>query len=279
LIYLNFDVIIGDAAKDKLKEDAAIGKVSSISQGLFNTKQRLASRLFNINTAIKNEGEAEKKIDSIEETETFEGKPVYELYTIKFNSPILPYSKFPLTQNKYIQQFFKRYSQDREGVDKLIGVHFINNKNSNAKEAIGIEIELDRSSSNMNVVESKSFKRYKVIDFNEKTNFCKAVEFEDRTYRVRNSEGEKVDMRIEEIFVNDQCLDKSHFEDLINSEIADLKNTWFQFNKRMNSALMMLPSEMINTYDMVVKTLPVPNFEMHRYRNEVSLHELFNQIT
>lgn len=25
-----------------------------------------------------------------------------EMYTLKFNSPILPYAKFPLTQNKYI---------------------------------------------------------------------------------------------------------------------------------------------------------------------------------
>ena len=24
------------------------------------------------------------------------------MYTLKFNSPILPYAKFPLTQNKYI---------------------------------------------------------------------------------------------------------------------------------------------------------------------------------
>jgi len=47
----------------------------------------------------------------------------------------------------------------------------------------------------------------------------------------------------------------------------------------MSSSLMILPSEMLNTYDMVVKTLPVPNFEMYRYRNEVSLYELFNQIT
>lgn len=27
---------------------------------------------------------------------------VHRLYTLKFNSPILPFSKFPLTQNKYI---------------------------------------------------------------------------------------------------------------------------------------------------------------------------------
>jgi endopeptidase La len=86
-------------------------------------------------------------------------------------------------------------------------------------------------------------------------------------------------MNLEDILVSETCPDKSHFEDLINSEITDLKNVWFQFNKRMNSSLMILPSEMLNTYDMVVKTLPVPNFEMYRYRNEVSLYELFNQIT
>lgn len=86
-------------------------------------------------------------------------------------------------------------------------------------------------------------------------------------------------MKMPDILESEDCPDKSHFEDLINSEITDLKNTWFQYNKRMNSSLMILPAEMLNTYDMVVKTLPVPNFEMYRYRNEVPLYELFNQIT
>jgi endopeptidase La len=252
----------------------------------FNAKKRSASRLLSQSSAQDDkeaaemeEATSEQEADEIEHGETHEGMPVQRLYTIKFNSPILPYSKFPLTQNKYIQQFFKRYSKDREGVDKLIGVHFPENKNLNAKDAVGIEIELDRSSSNMNVVESKTFKRFKIIDFNETTNFCKAIEFEDRTYKVRNEEGEKIEMQLQDILASEQCPDKSHFEDLINSEITDLKNIWFQFNKRMNSSLMILPTEMLNTYDMVVKTLPVPNFEMYRYRNEVSLYELFNQIT
>jgi len=29
------------------------------------------------------------------------------MYTLKFNSPILPYAKFPLTQNRYIQDFLR----------------------------------------------------------------------------------------------------------------------------------------------------------------------------
>lgn len=37
-----------------------------------------------------------------------------EMYTLKFNSPILPYAKFPLTQNKYIQDFLRTYEEDKE---------------------------------------------------------------------------------------------------------------------------------------------------------------------
>lgn len=179
----------------------------------FNTKQRLASKLLKQTSAAEGEEQEPpveneeqpplEEVEQMEEAEEFEGKPVHKLYVIKFNSPILPFSKFPLTQNKYIQQFFKKYSRDREGVDRLIGVHFQLNKNSNAKDSIGIEIELDRSSSNMNVVESKNFKRFKVIDFNESTNFCKAVEFEDRVYKVRNAEGERIDLQLPDILASE----------------------------------------------------------------------------
>lgn len=271
--------------KDKKEKEDGVEEVDAVStsKGLWlNTKQRLAQKLLKSSpgaeakdpTSVK---PAQENAEEVEAEASVE-KPVHKLYTIKFNSPILPYSKFPLTQNKYIQQFFKKYSKAREDVEKIIGVHFNGNKNSNAKDAIGIEIEIDRSTSNMNVVESKVFKRYKVLNFDEDTNFCECVEFEDRTYKVRNSEGDTVEMQLNEILEGEDCKDKTQFEDLINSEITDLKNTWFQFNKRMNSSLMILPSEMLNTYDMVVKTLPVPNFEMHRYRSEVSLYELFNQI-
>ena len=34
--------------------------------------------------------------------ETMPPPLVHRLYTLKFNSPILPFAKFPLTQNKYI---------------------------------------------------------------------------------------------------------------------------------------------------------------------------------
>ena len=272
--------------KDASKDNTAAAEEGSVdtNKGMwFNTKQRMASKLLkqdSIKEEFSKEAEAietEQVEPEVEEAELYEGKTVHTLYTIKFNSPILPYSKFPLTQNKYIQQFFKRYSKDKEKVDKLIGVHFPGNKNSEAPGSIGIEILLDQNSANMNVVESKSFRRYKVIDV--KDNFSRCVEFTDRTYKVRDEEGERVEMTMEQILSSEDSPDKAHFEDLINSEITDLKNTWFQFNKRMNSSLMILPSEMLNTYDMVIKTLPVPNFEMYRYRSEVSLFELFNQIT
>ena len=35
---------------------------------------------------------------------------------MKFNSPILPYAKFPLTQNKYIQDFLKMYEDETDKI-------------------------------------------------------------------------------------------------------------------------------------------------------------------
>ena len=51
------------------------------------------------------------------------------MYTLKFNSPILPYAKFPLTQNKYIQDFWRSYEEDKDKIDRVIGVHFEKNSN------------------------------------------------------------------------------------------------------------------------------------------------------
>lgn len=62
------------------------------------------------------------------------------MYVLKFNSPILPYSKFPLTHNKYIQEFLRMYEEDKKSVDRVIGVHFPQNKNEMAKDTVGIEI-------------------------------------------------------------------------------------------------------------------------------------------
>jgi len=46
------------------------------------------------------------------------------MYVLKFNTPILPFAKFPLTHNRYIQEFVKMYEEDKETVDRIIGVHF-----------------------------------------------------------------------------------------------------------------------------------------------------------
>ena len=40
------------------------------------------------------------------------------MYTLKFNSPILPYAKFPLTQNKYIQDFLRTYEEDKDQIER-----------------------------------------------------------------------------------------------------------------------------------------------------------------
>ena len=40
-----------------------------------------------------------------------------------------------------------------------------------------------------------------------------------------------------------------------------------------------MPSEMMNTYDMIVKTLPMPVFEMKRYSSSKSLYQILNEIT
>lgn len=98
------------------------------------------------------------------------------MYTLKFNSPILPYAKFPLTQNKYIQDFLRSYEQDQDKIQRVIGVHFEKNSNSNAKNAVGIEIEIIKKN-NITIIESNSSKRFKVVDYDANTNFSIAVPY------------------------------------------------------------------------------------------------------
>lgn len=100
------------------------------------------------------------------------------MYTLKFNSPILPYAKFPLTQNKYIQDFLRGYEEDLKNIKKVLGVHFEKNSNTNAVDAIGIEIEIIKKN-NITLIESVSNSRYKVVDYDSATNFCKALPYDD----------------------------------------------------------------------------------------------------
>ena len=81
------------------------------------------------------------------------------MYTLKFNSPILPYAKFPLTQNKYIQDFLRSYEDEKDKIQKVIGVHFEKNSNTNAEKAVGIQIEIIKKN-NITLIESNSSKRF-----------------------------------------------------------------------------------------------------------------------
>jgi ATP-dependent Lon protease len=197
---------------------------------------------------------------------------VYKLYTLKFNSPILPFAKFPLTQNKYIQDFLRKYEEDKALVTRIIGVHFPNNSNMQAQDCVGIEIEIAKKN-NITVVESNSHKRYKVKSYDEVTNFCMAEDFDDSgSAGFMPTDAEKT-------------------KDLLMSELFELKNLWFVFNKKMNSILTILPTEVLNRYDMVAKTLQTPVFEITKYTTsststpgvdptlaEPPFHEIFDEI-
>lgn len=107
----------------------------------------------------------------------------------------------------------------------MIGVHFAKNSNSNAQDAIGIEIEIIKKN-NITIIESNSSRRYKVHDYDSSTNFCRAVPFEDEDSIPLLQDPEETDQR---------------YKDLLMSEVFELKNTWFLYNKKINSVLVILP--------------------------------------
>jgi hypothetical protein len=196
--------------------------------------------------------------------ETIEAPPVvHRLYTLKFNSPILPYAKFPLTQNKYIQDFLRKYEEDKELATHILGVHFPDNNNSNATDAVGIEIEISKKN-NITVVESNSNKRFKINTYDELSNFCMATEYEDKPQTAAGG----------------KPLSSEKFKDLLNSELYELKNLWYQYNKKINSVLAILPQEVVTRYDMIQKTLSAPVFDVTRYpEEEKDLNLIFDEIT
>lgn len=191
-----------------------------------------------------------------------------KMYVLKFNSPILPYAKFPLTQNKYIQEFLKMYEQDKDKVEHVIGVHFPQNNNSLAKDTVGIEIIISKKN-NLTVIESVSSARYRVDSYDQTSNFCLAESF--------------TDMALNETFGTPVGKDKTsdvklHQKDLLSSELFELKNLWFQYNKKINQLLMILPQEVLNRYDMVVKSLLPPVFDGEKYPPETEFLEIFNEV-
>lgn len=92
---------------------------------------------------------------------------------------------------------------------------------------MGIEIEIAKKN-NITVVESNSHKRFKIQSYDEVSNFCLAEEYEDTII------GEKIANKMD---------DKQR--DLLMSELFELKNLWFVYNKKINSVLAILPQEVL----------------------------------
>ena len=68
-------------------------------------------------------------------------------------------------------------------------------------------------------------------------------------------------------------------KDLLASELFELKNLWFVYNKKINQLLMILPQEVLNRYDMVVKSLQVPIFDVSKYPPQTEYISIFNEVT
>lgn len=57
-------------------------------------------------------------------------------------------------------------------------------------------------------------------------------------------------------------------KDILQSDLYELKNLWVTYNKKINSLLMILPTEVLNRYDMVVKSLLPPVFEAYKHQTD-----------
>ena len=119
----------------------------------------------------------------------------------------------------------------------------------NAENAVGVEIEIIKKN-NITIVESNSNKRYRILDYDSSSNFSKAIPFEDEDSIPLLKDEEEKDHR---------------YRDLLQSEVFELKNTWFLYNKKINSVLVILPQEILNRYDMVAKSLVAPVFDLTKY--------------
>lgn len=115
------------------------------------------------------------------------------------------------------------------------------------------------------MIESNSSSRYKVNEYDAQTNFCQAVPF--------------VDTSLDETFNTSESGVELNQKDLLASELFELKNLWFIYNKKINQLLMILPQEVLNRYDMVVKSLLVPLFDVTKYPPKTEYVDIFNEVT
>ena len=65
---------------------------------------------------------------------------------------------------------------------------------------------------------------------------------------------------------------------MLGSELFELKNLWFVYNKKINMIVNILPQEVLNRYDMVVKALTPPVFDVAKYPANTEYLDIFNEI-
>ena len=117
----------------------------------------------------------------------------------------------------------------------------------------------------MTLIESNSSRRFKLDQYDPSTNFCQAVPY--------------VDTSLDEAFKTGRSGVELNQKDLLASELFELKNLWFIYNKKINQLLMILPQEVLNRYDMVVKSLQVPLFDVAKYPPKTEYVDVFNEVT
>ena len=154
------------------------------------------------------------------------------------------------------------YEDDKDKITEVLGVHFPQNNNSMAKDTVGIEIKITKKN-NLTTIESFNTRRFRVEEFDSATNFCQAQEF--------------TDLSIEQTFGKSKTGVQLDPKDLLASELFELKSLWFLYNKKINGLLMILPAEVLNRYDMVVKSLSPPVFDVHKYTPETKFESIFDE--
>ena len=119
---------------------------------------------------------------------------------------------------------------------------------------------------NMTVIESNESYRFKVKEFDSDTNFAEVFPVDDVTLTEAFGTGE-----------NSSGIELNE-KDLLASELFELKNLWFTYNKKINQLLMILPQEVVNRYDMVMKSLQPPLFDINKYPEGAAYLDIFNEI-
>jgi hypothetical protein len=157
------------------------------------------------------------------------------------------------------------YEEDKDKIVEVLGVHFPQNNNSMAIGTNGIEVKITKKN-NVTSIESFNTRRFRVTDYDSSTNFCMAQEFEDLPLTSTFNDPSKPTEGV-----------KLSSKDLLQSDLYELKNLWVTYNRKINSLLMILPAEVLNRYDMVVKSLLPPVFDMYKHPTDTPFEVIFDE--